>query len=44
VHALPCDEAVLLVRELPNLRRLLDGAAPGVPVAEGATWCGARCG
>jgi len=26
VHALPLDEALLLVRELPNLRRLLDGA------------------
>jgi tetratricopeptide (TPR) repeat protein len=26
VHALPRDEALLLVRELPNLRRLLDGA------------------
>lgn len=26
VHALPRDEAFLLVRELPNLRRLLDGA------------------
>ena len=26
VHALPRDEALLLMRELPNLRRLLDGA------------------
>jgi hypothetical protein len=30
VHALPRDEALLLVRELPNLRRLLDGAQAGV--------------
>jgi tetratricopeptide (TPR) repeat protein len=29
VNPLPLDEALLLVRELPNLRRLLDGAAPG---------------
>ena len=35
VHALPRDEAVLLVRELSNLRRLLDGKAPDVPVAQG---------
>jgi tetratricopeptide (TPR) repeat protein len=30
VHALPLDEALLLVRELPNFRRLLDGRATGV--------------
>lgn len=30
VHALARDEAVLLARELPNLRRLLDGAAAGM--------------
>jgi tetratricopeptide (TPR) repeat protein len=30
VHALPLDEALLLVRELPNFRRLLDGKAAGI--------------
>ena len=35
VHALPRDEALLLVRELPNLRRLLDGAAPEVTQEQG---------
>ena len=30
VHALPLAEALLLMRDLPNLRRLLDGKAPGV--------------
>jgi tetratricopeptide (TPR) repeat protein len=30
VHALPLDEALLLVRELPNFRKLLDGKATGV--------------
>ncbi|HTW27593.1 MAG TPA: hypothetical protein VME92_10730 [Acetobacteraceae bacterium] len=34
VHALPRDEALLLVRELPNLRRLLDGKAAGMGLAE----------
>jgi tetratricopeptide (TPR) repeat protein len=35
VHALPRDEALLLVRELKNLRRLLDGKAPGVTAQDG---------
>lgn len=35
VHALPLDEALLLVRELPNLRRLLDGKGAGVSEAAG---------
>ena len=35
VHALPLDEALLLVRELPNLRRLLDGKAPGIAADAG---------
>ncbi|HXW24974.1 MAG TPA: CHAT domain-containing protein [Xanthobacteraceae bacterium] len=35
LHALPLDEAVLLMRELPNFRRLLDGTAPGVSVTAG---------
>jgi len=35
VHALPLDETVLLVRELPNLRALLDGSAPGLNKADG---------
>jgi tetratricopeptide (TPR) repeat protein len=35
VHALSRDEAVLLARELPNLRRLLDGQAPGVDLGTG---------
>jgi hypothetical protein len=35
VHALPRDEALLLVRELPNLRRLLDGAAPPLSPEQG---------
>jgi hypothetical protein len=35
VHALPRDEALLLVREPPNLRRLLDGVAPGVSPEQG---------
>jgi tetratricopeptide (TPR) repeat protein len=35
VHALPLDEALLLVRELPNLRRLLDGTAPGTSLVVG---------
>lgn len=30
VHALSASEAVLLARELPNLRRLLDGDATGI--------------
>jgi tetratricopeptide (TPR) repeat protein len=35
VHALPLDEALLLVRELPNLRRLLDGKAAGITIDAG---------
>lgn len=35
VHALPLDEALLLVRELPNLRRLLDGKGADVSEAAG---------
>jgi hypothetical protein len=35
VHALPLDEALLLVRELPNFRRLLDGKVTGVPLDTG---------
>jgi hypothetical protein len=35
VHALPRDEALLLVRELPNLRRLMDGAVNGVVQEQG---------
>ncbi len=35
VHALPLDEALLLVRELPNFRRLLDGKVRGVPLETG---------
>jgi tetratricopeptide (TPR) repeat protein len=35
VHALPLAEALLLVRELPNLRRLLDGKVPGVALDAG---------
>ncbi len=35
VHALPRDEALLLVRELPNLRCLLDGGMPGLTQAAG---------
>ena len=35
VHALPLAEALLLVRELPNLRRLLDGKASGVTLDAG---------
>ena len=35
VHALPRDEAILLVRELPNLRDLMDGTAPGVTQEQG---------
>jgi hypothetical protein len=35
VHALPRDEALLLVRELPNLRRLMDGALHGVSQEQG---------
>jgi hypothetical protein len=37
VHALPLAEALLLVRELPNVRRLLDGKAPGVALDAGRT-------
>jgi hypothetical protein len=36
VHALPLREALLLVRELPNLRSLLDGAMPGMTRDSGA--------
>ena len=32
------------MRELPNLRRLLDGTASGVSVTEGGKWYAARCG
>ena len=35
VHALPLAEALLLVRELRNLRRLLDGETPGIPADAG---------
>ena len=35
VHALPLDEALLLVRELPNFRRLLDGKMAGVSLDTG---------
>jgi tetratricopeptide (TPR) repeat protein len=35
VHALPLDEALLLVRELPNFRKLLDGAATGIALDAG---------
>jgi tetratricopeptide (TPR) repeat protein len=35
VHALPLAEALLLVRELPNLRRLLDGKASDVALDAG---------
>jgi hypothetical protein len=35
VHALPRDEALLLVRELPNMRRLLDGKLAGTLMADG---------
>jgi tetratricopeptide (TPR) repeat protein len=35
VHALPLDEALLLLRELPNLRSLLDGKAPDTSLAAG---------
>jgi tetratricopeptide (TPR) repeat protein len=34
-HALPLDEALLLVRELPNFRRLLDGKATGIALDAG---------
>jgi hypothetical protein len=32
IHALSRDEALLLVRELPNLRRLLDGSLAGTSI------------
>jgi hypothetical protein len=35
VDALPRDEALLLVRALPNLRRLIDGRVPGVTRDQG---------
>jgi len=35
VHALSRDEALLLVRELPNLRRLLDGNRAGTSIEKG---------
>ena len=35
VSALHLDEALLLVRELPNLRKLLDGAVPGTSLQAG---------
>ena len=35
VHALPLAEALLLMRELPNLRQLLDGKASGVALEDG---------
>jgi CHAT domain len=35
VHALPLDEALLLVRELPNFRKLLDGKASGISLDAG---------
>jgi hypothetical protein len=38
IHALPADEAVLLARELPRLRALMDGTAPGVDAAAGRRW------
>jgi hypothetical protein len=37
VHALPLAEALLLVRELPNFRRLLDGNTSGVALDAGRT-------
>ncbi len=37
MHALPLAEALLLVRELPNFRRLLDGKAQGVKLDAGRT-------
>ena len=42
VHALPLAEALLLVRELRNLRRLLDGETPEFRLMPGADWCAAR--
>jgi hypothetical protein len=41
VHALPLDEALLLVRELPNLRKLLDGKATGIALDAGRSAFGA---
>jgi len=35
VHALPLDEALLLVRELPNFRMLLDGKAAAISLDAG---------
>ncbi|MCP3727119.1 CHAT domain-containing protein [Paraburkholderia sp. CNPSo 3272] len=35
VHALPLDETLLLIRELPNLRALLEGRSPSVRAARG---------
>ncbi|MCP3713190.1 hypothetical protein M3I54_41090 [Paraburkholderia sp. CNPSo 3274] len=35
VHALPLDETLLLIRELPNLRALLEGRSPTVRAARG---------
>ena len=35
VHALRLDEALLLVRELRNLRKLLDGTVPGTSLGAG---------
>ena len=35
VHALSRDEAVLLARDLPQLRALIDGEVPGIPVMQG---------
>jgi len=35
VHALPLDQALLLVRELPNFRKLLDGKATGIALDAG---------
>ncbi|WP_233889753.1 CHAT domain-containing protein [Paraburkholderia flagellata] len=35
VHALPLDETLLLIRELPNLRALLEGRSPSVGAARG---------
>jgi tetratricopeptide (TPR) repeat protein len=35
IHSLPLNEAALLIRELPNLRRLLDGKAPEIGLTAG---------
>ena len=38
MHALYADEAVLLARELPHLRALIDATVPGVDAAAGRSW------